>query len=355
MVQAAGSTEIRGSVVNGTGGAGVPVDAAVELFVFDGHDLITTFESFTTADGEYLFEGIPHVETYIYYVQVEYAGVPYYSAAISGSDLPLDDVRITVYETTDSTGLLLVNRLHVAFDRFAEDELYAGQVWVFFNAGDRTILPENGLQIPIPAGAIDVLVENDPMGQFHHIENDNLFLLLPFRPGAGAGSVEISFRFGAVPALDFRQQLPLPVEVAVVMTPVGVLSLSGADLEPAEVFDMQGTQIESYLAGPFTAGDMLVVTVGSGSETVDWKADPNSWLGLVFGLFAIFAAGYLSVRKLRRPGLVGRVDHVSAPTDNTIVDSILQLDQDFQRGKLARADYLVQRTALKAKLGSRQD
>ena len=244
-----GTVDVRGRVVNGTEGFGVPDDLAA-LMLITGADgaLAGTGQAAVGADGGFVFEDTRVVVGGSYTLSVDYGGV-FYGLTLAAADLTRadggdDDIVIAVYEATEDAGIIVVDRqVMVITDLDAPERMAAATEFVRFrNPTDRTLRPNletagpgrfSFLRFALPPGAVDVAVQSDLRGG-EVISVGSGFALTAAVP-PGEHSVDFAYRFpygdGAV---AYRNSLPQGAGIFQVLVPErwdGV-ALSGLSARP---------------------------------------------------------------------------------------------------------------------------
>ena len=232
--QQGGMVDVRGRVVNGTDGFGVPDDANLAaLMLITGADgaLAGTGQAVVGADGGFVFADTRVVVGGSYTLSVDYGGV-FYGLTLAAADLVDgrdDDVVIAVYEATEDAGIIVVDRqVMVITDLDAPERMAAATEFVRFrNPTDRTLVPNletagpgrfSFLRFALPPGAVDVAVQSDLRGG-EVISVGSGFALTAAVP-PGEHSVDFAYRFpygdGAV---AYRNSLPQGAGIFQVLVP----------------------------------------------------------------------------------------------------------------------------------------
>ena len=134
---------VRGTVINGTAGAELPPEVPVLLLVSDAaNGLVFTGQALTELGGGFQFDDVPRTEEGNYALSVDYGGV-FYDDTLSFQDV-LDEVRLTVYETTEDASVVRVTRqiLVITGVDKKDREISAIEFVRLNNSSDRTLLPD---------------------------------------------------------------------------------------------------------------------------------------------------------------------------------------------------------------------
>jgi hypothetical protein len=348
---------IAGQVVNGTAGAAAPAGLEVNLHSFDQQTLVETLTATTTAGGSFAFDAVAYVPGRQFLVSTMYAGVTYGSdvANFDASGAALS-MTLPVYETTSDASTLVVDQLHMFLEFGGPGEVTVGQLYVFSNVSDKTFAADgaNLLQFNLPAGAGRLDVQNAVFDQDYFRSADGFGALWQVPPGVGSGQILFSFRLPYVDALNFSQVMHYPVGTAnLLVSDLGV-TLTGPGLQNLGPETFQGQAFQNLSRASLAAGDSLSFemtgkagTAGSGSALGSTPAVvTGSSTGLAIGLGAL-AVSLLGIGfwLYRRPA---QADPAALRED--LLQAIVELDDAYAAGEVARDDYVSERAELKAEL-----
>lgn len=220
--------EIRGTITNGTAGAGSPVSASVELLELALNGATRTLETTPDAAGRFAFV-VAADPGFTYLLRVQYAGVPYLSPPlILNSDLPTIDQPMTVYETTDVPPDLRIATTNVtvlALDRGAT-ALALERTDIVINPVDRVYIgaPSGSagagvtFRLPLPDDTVEASGLSE--GTAFQIEEGLLLGRTPLLPGENR--IVSRYLVGYDPAGDsyrLRITAPLPTERLEILVP----------------------------------------------------------------------------------------------------------------------------------------
>ena len=374
--------DVRGRVVNGTEGFGVPDDANLAaLMLITGADgaLAGTGQAVVGADGGFVFEDTRVVVGGSYTLSVDYGGV-FYGLTLAAADLAdggEDDVVIAVYEATEDAGIIVVDRqVMVITDLDAPERMAAATEFVRFrNPTDRTLVPNletagpgrfSFLRFALPPGAVDVAVQSDLRGG-EVISVGSGFALTAAVP-PGEHSVDFAYRFpygdGAV---AYRNSLPQGAGIFQVLVPErwdGV-ELSGLSARPPvgiqeavyrawEGRDLPAGQgVELRLEGMPQPG-VLARIGGTLSGGGFWLAAIPSAMGA-----ALLGLLLMGLARRGRPaaaysgggddGEIRGDGGGSGAERQGVVAAIAALDDSYERGELDESEYRARRGDLAAR------
>lgn len=342
---------IRGTIRNGTAGASVPAGLQVELHGFDGDQEVVTQTALADGEGVFTFPDLEAVPGRLYFASLEYQGVPFQSeVAHLPSDQESLDLPLTIYEPSQDTGALIIERLHLLLDMPAEGLVRVLQLWALTNPTDRIIAdPEGVLHISLPEGASNVQFEEfEPGARF--IQTATGYLdTAPVPPGMGSGDLTFQFDLSYQGRLDYRQIIDHAVQAVVILMVPGGPSLRGDGVQDMGVLDMGGVAMQAYSLGGLAAGDTLTFRldgrVGAGGATGGLTlliGGGTLAIALILaGLWWYRAPGYRAVGESLEPAESRR-----PASQEALLRAIARLDDEFDQGALEEAEYRQQRAEL---------
>jgi len=186
-------------------------------------------------------------------------------------------------------------------------------------------------------------------------------------PGVGQYQVVFAFQIPYNRSLKFVQPMFLPTSAVLVLVPDNGIKLSSSMLQDGGTRDYQGTTYRMYDGSSLLAGAALDFTL-SGSPKVAtasfFTAGTAQNLAIGVGLFgvALVGGGFWLFRRNRQqpawqsvaPGTdtsasISDLDDTLKDED-TLIDAIIALDDQYHAGNLPQEAYLERRAALKDKL-----
>ncbi len=357
---------IRGTVVNGTAGASVPADIPVLLLVTGpDNSLMATNQTATAEGGRFQFDQIPKEESGSYAFSVDYAEV-FYGASLTLQDLA-QEVRITVYETTDDASIVkVINQVLVIAGVDTKNRQISAVEFVrLSNTGDRTLLPNlanpetlSFLRFALPPLSEELDVGSDLPGGDIVSVGTGFALTSPVVPGDHF--VDFSFRFPYQgDRISYRQSLPQGADVYQVMVPLELSEVEVSPLLPVPDVDVQGNSYRAWEGRDFAPGEGVDLQLTnlpqpglwarlekSVTDGTFWKIAIPSALGAMLAFLLLFGA--------LRPDR-SAASPVNTPADGSstvparreaLIREIAALDDGYQRGEVDEADYQGQRANL---------
>lgn len=360
------SVTIRGTVINGTAGAEVPTDVPVLLLVSDEPGgLLFTGQALTDRDGGFQFDDVPRTGQGVYALSVDYEGV-FYDSSLGFQDV-MNEVRLTVYETTQDASVVRVTRqvLVIAGVDKKDREISAIEFVQLDNSSDRVLLPDltnpaqmSFLRFALPLEADELNVRSNlPGGDVVSI-GTGFALTSAVLPGDHA--LEFSFRFPYNgDSVSYRQSLPQGADVYQVLVPQRLAQVEVGPLLPISSIDIDGSEFRVWEERGFEPGQGTVLELTglpqpglasrlqkSITDGTFWKVAIPGAVGVILALLLLFGA-FKAPRPVSSP--VGassdEIDRDMAQREG-LVREVASLDEEFQRGNVAEAEYHYQREAL---------
>ncbi len=361
---------IQGTVSNGTSGAATPPDLPVFLLASDQAGNLRTADQTTIGDGaSFRFDQVPLLEGGRYLLSVDYQGV-FYTEELGPNEL-VDEVRLTVYETTQDPSVLTVSlqALLIAGVDEKNREISAFEFVRLKNPSDRTFLPgpvevggEGFLGFSLPPLAEDLSVQSDLPGGDILPTGTGFAIDSAVVPGEHA--VDFSFRFSyRGDRASYRQSFIQGSALFQVLVPEQMASIQVAPLEPAPTVNIEGSFYRVWQGRDFQIGQDLVLELSnlpepglatrlgkSASSAALWRAAVPGAAGAVLAILLLLGITGGSRRAVpsvaAAPEGIGR----EPPQRASLIHEIAALDEGFQRGDLPEEEYRPQRDRLKNRI-----
>jgi mono/diheme cytochrome c family protein len=385
----AGSGEIAGRVVQGTTGEPSPANLPITLEAYVGFQPVATFTSTLDAGGAFRFADLATDPNINYLATVATDGISYSSDFLTLSPLtPTLQSDVLVYGTTDDPSAVRINRSHWIVDQ-QPGAILGGAIYIFGNAGDRTFVgaPVEGVDRPVtaavhvPPGAVEVALEGGELGDRFFQVGDIIYDTLPLLPGEGTRQIVVRYAlpFDAT-AADLEQEFLYPVDqLNLLVASLPGLQVDAPALGSGEVQAMGEQEylvfnkenfapqtIDLALTGLLAAGspdprapEAVAATenaggstTGAGAAAARQTAPPlPDWA--IWFMLALVAAALLGVLgyALQRGTLDDHYTHSSlAELRETLIQRMAHLDDMHAMGQIGQAEWMHQRSYLKAQL-----
>ncbi len=279
------------------------------------------------------------------------------------------EVVLTVYETIQDVSVVRVTRQVVVIVGVDEKKqvITAVEFLALSNHGDRTLLPDlsnpaqmSFLRFSLPPSASGLSVQSDLPSREIIDVGRGFAVTSPVAPGEH--SIEFSYTFPySGDTVSFRQGFQQGADVFQVMVPDGLARIQVEPLDPVESINIQGTFYATWEQRNFSPGDDLQLTLLNlpqpdlGTRFVNTVAAATFWQVAIPSVVGIVLASLLLVGAFKpsAPGYPLPDSTVQAQGGTThdraqLVREVADLDERFQNGQVAEADYWSRRRQLKS-------
>lgn len=360
----AGMGTVSGSVDNQTG-ADLPPDTKVILHGFEhsgdmsaGPQEVVTLEGPINADGTYVFENVEMPEKRIFTADVAVIDSTYQSGfkVVEAGMTDLVLPSITIYASTTDFSTLDMNSLQMYFDFATEGKAQIFSVYTITNATDKTVNVKMESEKEMPFIAFPE--GSEPLG-FQATQDSAAFV--PTADGFSMPPSETPYgliAYASIPNEDeitFSQAALLPIDGVTIYLPEGMIA-QGDTLTDEGIQALQNTNYHVYSASGLKQNENIkfIVTGKPPTTAVNPDITQNKTLLIVAGVFGILLilAGVWLFMRDRKSKDVEEVDgEEGEPEDaESIMDSIIALDDLHRAGKLSDEAYQQRRNELKEEL-----
>lgn len=355
-VEAQSQGGIEGQVLNGTAQASREslADLPITLAVAAEGESPATFSTTTDEEGRFRFAEVDLREGSFYQVQVEYKGVIYTSEVktfASGSE-PLT-FPLTIYETTNDPGSLVIERQHILVEfqvEFQQGNLTVLEFLLVENSQDRTYIGDSGghtLRLPLPPRATNIQFEDPLMAENATFSEEGLALTQPVLPGETA--VLFSYRLPlSGPEFTVTKSVVYPTtNFNFLVEDVGA-QVESPTLAFVETVEAEGGKYLHYFAQDLEGGTVVTVwlsqipAVIAGPETVSGIPLLPSWA--LLGLVALVMAAVLVWAVRRQPATAA----LSSKED--LIRAMADLDDAYAAGQVPEEEWRAKRAVMKEEL-----
>ncbi len=342
------SSSFSGQVVYGSGGQ-LPEGLEARLYGFDHTDQVVTKMVPVSADGRFEFTNVPVVPGRIFFVQVDYKGLSFFSEFLTVQDqADTFSLDVPIYDTTSDPSQLSGEKMQLILDFPRASTMRVVESVTISNLGDRAVAPdETGkplLHFTIPQLASNLSFEEGELGRRYIPDETGFGDTRAVIPGIESYSLLFAYEMSYNNSLSFPIQIDLPTRSVAVFLAEGSVEMQ------SEIFRLQGSQVINgsnysvYMAeGAFSQGDeILVELTGSNpaGRSSSFAVDDNLLIGMA-ALTAVVGFTFFWLRRL--PAEAPRAGE-------SILQKIVALDESYEKRKISRSAYNGQRKALKARL-----
>ncbi len=352
---------VGGKVINLTSGGIVPTDMSLSLYVVSGQNPQAPQQVIDTkikADGTYQFENVPIGTDQHYVVMASYKDTVFTSDMVAGDPThPQVDLPINIYEVADNAANIKISEMVTMMKvNTTSNELQVVQIVSFTNDSDHAYLKTvdgspQSTGIKLPKGAA---FQDFSSGKYKlSADGTEVYDTEPVMPG-NPHIMHLGYSLPYTGQMSIEQPIDYTLNGKVqVMVANKGLSISGDQFASLGASQL-GSQTYQSFGGEFTrsAGDSLrydltgSITAATTTTTVTNSniISPLAYILIAIGLVAIGTALGFFMRE--------RTDQRSNPQSQTndLMKQIADLDVRHNEGKVNEAQYLKQRTALKAQL-----
>ena len=378
--------KVQVQLVNGTKDAKTPNTGSlpITLYIADMNaQSVITQTGVSDAKGSATFSNLNAMTTTRYLALARYDNIDYVSEVFSfDPGQTTQPISVTVYETTNDPSVIKVAQTHLIMD-VQTKAMNVTEIVQFTNTSDRTFIGDTPignsphrvtLLLPTLAGATEIQFE-DPDVDATTIRGTNI---LSYTTPVQPGNDQIVFTYGVVytpPNYDFNIKMPFDVPtVRILISDVGE-KLSSTQFPAVAPFPTQmgtnflqtsatniakGTEVKASITNlPATVAGSALPTTGTSPSTsgtpTTAPADNSQVIGFaVLGAAAIAAIALIAYPLLRRrsnpKSLEAEPMSVAPSRRELLLQSIADLDDDHEAGKVTDATYQEERARLKAKL-----
>lgn len=358
-------------LLNGSGGD-APSDAPVTLYGFDNMQNTFSDTLTTGVDGVYTFTDVLMPEDRVFLAGTDYDSGTYGSDIVTVDPTTPDlNLQITVYNSTTDISSLSTDRVHILFDFTDPQNAQVIEVFIISNPTNLAIVSpsQNGTVVtfPLPEGYSNLQFQDGDLGGRYVEVSQGFADKMTVSPGVGQYQVIFAFQMPYDRKMDFVQPMFLPTSAVVVMVPENGIKVTSDQLQDGGTRDFQNSTYHMYNGSSIIAGSSLEFTLSgnpkNGTASI-FTAGTMQNLAIGLGVFGIaLVAGGLwlyrrNQRKLALRGSMESVDMTEAATEvgasladeDTLMDAIIALDDQYHAGNLPENVYLQRRAALKNKL-----
>ncbi|HHB91233.1 MAG TPA: c-type cytochrome [Anaerolineae bacterium] len=369
-----GSGDIRVLVKNGTTGE-ILADHPVRLFIFEQERFVDMREGRTDDAGRARFVGLPTNPTWAYVAEAQYQDLTYHSEP--GQFAPqteMIDLTVSVYDPGATKDAVSIERAHWLIDLSTPGFVDVGEVYVFANSADRVYAgekvdpnaPPRVLEIPLPEGAVNIVVEGQGMDDRFQIDGTTVVDTQPLPPG----TMQLFLRY-TLPVMEdqvvISHPLPYYTRMLNLLVPDIGIQVNAPDWQEDEPIATENGDFLNYIILDLPAGSEPKAMIrGITDETVvgaeeepreiiargvapGISSDPRFSWALV-GLGVVILGVALAVGWRRYSQVRAALPTLREEQKQSLVAQIAALDEAFEAGEIPRDRYDEQRNLLKLQL-----
>lgn len=336
----------------------------VTLAGYDGMQQVLKLETTVANDGTFEFKDLENIRGRIYQASVNIEKINHMSEAIQDpliDENGISQLPLLVKKISTDASVLVAERMHVFFDFVDENTIQIVEMYVIQNPGESVIVPadENTpvLSFKLPENAENLQFEKGSIGNGFIKLEDGFGTLLSF---AANSSTQILFGY-ELPydkGLELDFNLPLPVNASIFMLPANLVKFESDQLTYSGDRNVQGIGIQTYNGGVMGAEDLIHVKLSGKAKVSGTVSEADERTSLIIGgsvLLIVLAGSVFYLRKNLRQNR-SDMEYAGDEEDiNRLLDSVIALDDSFQRGEISEKAYTDRRNELTALLKRKQE
>ncbi len=351
--------EVSGLVTNGSTQRPA-ANLAVSLRRFDGTQELDPLLGRTDDQGRFRFEGVEFTAQRAVVAQVDYLNVSYFSEVVQAQageralELP-----VTIYDASPDTTAISIDRLHLFLEPLAgEDAVRVGALALLSNSDTRAIVAANPgegtLFFDLPESAVNLQMQDGELGG-RFIQTETGFAdTLAVIPGQGSHQVVFAFDVPYTRSVELRFPMRYPASGEIIVVPDG-MRVESESLSDNGVRQIEGVSYRTYSGGALAAGQTLALTLSGKPASASGTGTQGYELVLAAGLLGavligVGVWGWLRSRRTETEGMEAEGEGEPEDEREALLQSIADLDDDFQAGRVPKDEYADRRAALKEQL-----
>ncbi len=358
-------------LINGSGGD-APTDAPVTLYGFD--NMQNTYSETLTSgvNGVYTFTNVIMPKGRVFLAGTDFASGTYGSDIVTvDPNTPNLNLQITVYDSSTDVSSLTTDRVHIFFDFTDPQNAQVIEVFIISNPTKQAIVApaQDGtiVTFPLPQGYTNLQFQDGELGTRYVEVSQGFADKMTVNPGVGQYQVIFAFQMPYDHKLNFVQPMFLPTSAMVVMVPDNGIKVDSSMLQDGGTRDFQGSLYHMYNGSSLIAGSSLEFTLSGNPKKATASIFTtgnmqNLAIGLgVFSVALVVGGLWLFRRNQRKLALQRSLEgtdvaalpielYASPEDEDTLMDAIIALDDQYHSGNLPKEAYLERRAGLKEKL-----
>ncbi len=358
-----GEGVVSGQVINGSTGETLPAGLEVQLHALDMEtaasvDFITTT---TSADGSFRFEGIDPSAHVQFGPLVVHQEMPYFGdlegAIVLSPEQPEVNVDITVYEPTQDDSAIRIERVHIIFEFFL-GQVQVVEIYILSNDGAQPYVgtsEEGTLHLIVPDEALTAQPGGDPSR--YRTLADGFADVAPIPPGEGTFESILIYELAYADSLELSRPLLYDASQVIILVPDVGVEVSGEGIESGGPFQMQGRDMQMYLANGLSQDERLSLSLSGVPQAASndspvmppshpaTKDEPDETRDAIIALLILAASLGLAYLYWQ-----GHLRLQPQTNQAALYQAIADLDDDFEAELVEQQQYQAQRTRLKQKL-----
>jgi mono/diheme cytochrome c family protein len=339
----------HGQILYG-GGEQIPNGLTARLYGFDHTNQIVSETGMVSADGKFSFSDIPLVSGRIFFVQVDYQGLSYFSEFITMNDQTNEfSLDVPIYETTDDPGQLAVEKIQLIFDFPKAGIARVVESVIISNLGNRAVAPtESGvptLHFTLPSQASNLSFEEGELGERYIPDETGFGDTRAVIPGIESYSILFAYELPYNSSLNLPVHVDLPTRSVAIFLPKTNIEMQNDAFSLTGSQEINGSQYSVFVADQgYMPGDEIPLEIKGDNPLGGGASNLANNDQLFYGLLALTIAVGFAFFWLRS------LPTETPPGTTRVLEQIASLDGRFESGKIKKSTYNKQRAELKEEL-----
>lgn len=331
----------------------LPERMEARLYGFDHTDQVVSEVTQFLPRGSYAFEDVPLAAGRIFFVQVEYQGVNFFSEFIEvDGQEAIYDLNVPIFDITSETDQLAVERLQLFFDFPRPGVVRVVESVIVSNLGDRAVVPnETGqpvLHFSLPPQAINLSFGEGELGDRYIPDETGFGDTWTVIPGIHSREMYFAYELPYTDKFSFPIRFDLATKMVVVLLPEYLqLTSGGLQLQGTQEVGGMNYQVFSGVSGYLPDDEISMEFSGEhllGGDT-SLLQDDSLLVGLI-GLTVAVGFAWLWLRRLPT---------APSPELERVLAEIVALDERYEHGKITKVAYAKKRKSLRERLARELD
>lgn len=350
---------VFGSVLNASQDSAAMAGQEVVLYQYvDGQEVEGARPHAATDDrGRFVFEGLQVGERFAYYPLAVFAGIEFSGALVKSTPAALrQGSDILVFEPTSSDSAISTAMHHLILEPGA-GSIAARELFLFANRGNHTYvgnMPSGSkknivLRLEVPPNATDLQFGGDLMSCCAVVNGNQIFDTMEFKPGTRQVELNYLLPYQGKETI-LAKTLGHTTAALDIFLPKDHGVISAAQFGEATPFQIRGKNYLRYHAGNLAKDSILSLMISN------LPAAPRDYRWRAPVILVLIIATVHALNRWRKTArLSEQADQEVIPPRGIderrqLIGQILQLDENFEAGKIDKAAYFIERAKMVQKV-----
>lgn len=342
---------IGGHVINASGGI-PPQNAFIDLVIYENGAVTSQIKIPLEQSGIFRFDLVPWNPAYSYEVTTTFNNINFSSGLIDGNSLQpgmLIDVPVLVYDSSTNNHFLRAMRMKVIYDFSTPGWVHVSENILISNPTSMVIIPAGDtvpvLNYVLPRNAVQVTFPDGNSSNRYRLTTEGFGDWQPVLPGDGH---QVMVQYAVPFTSSWRCDLnsPIPLDSLMVVVKASGIDTASSGLKLNLVQSDPETTLTVYVASDIQSDDSYSLIFSTRDHI------QRIWLGIAFFVLTVaFALLWMIRSSRRRENPVQPAGFAQTyENEDTILDSIIALDDRYKHGDISAEAYHRTRADLVEKL-----